>query len=154
PAGPPAGGGGPAKTMFGYAAPVVRPPMPAQPQPPTTGVPQPRPQQPGFPQAQPPQQQPQGYPSAPQQPGYPPAPQQPAGYPPPGGNPFAAPQQDLPGPLDNMARHIPQSAPGTLFGLPLSKLREDAFQKKFLFLAGFALLASIFVPYHLSPTQF
>ena len=62
--------------------------------------------------------------------------------------------QDLPGPLDDIARRLPQSAPGTLFGLPLSRLRDLAFQKKLLLVAGVALLVSIFVPVHVSPTIF
>jgi len=75
-----------------------------------------------------------------QQPGYPQAP-----------NPYAAPQQDLPGPLDDMARKIPQSAPGTIFGFPVSKLRDPTIQRKILFLAGVALVASIVVPLVTSP---
>jgi hypothetical protein len=251
PAGPPAGGGGPAKTMFGYAAPVVRPGAPAQPQPPQTGMPQPPrsappqpgypgapPQQGGFPPAQqggypgaPPQQQPGypppqqgggGFPPAPQpgypppqaqpgypppqqpgfppqgqpgypppqaQPGYPPPPQAQPGYPPqaqpgyppqpqpgyppqaqpgypppqaqPGypppqqANPYGQPQAAnpygaLPGPLGG----IPQSAPGTLFGFPLSKLREAGVQRTALMLCGIALLASVVVPFSISPLAF
>jgi hypothetical protein len=69
-------------------------------------------------------------------------------------NPFAPPQQDLPGPLDDMARKLPQSAPGTLFGFPISKLRDASLQRKILFLAGVALVASIVVPFSLSPTVF
>jgi hypothetical protein len=60
----------------------------------------------------------------------------------------------MPGPLDNMAHKLPQSAPGTLFGFPVSKLRDAAIQKKILFLAGVALIASIVVPFHVSPTFF
>jgi hypothetical protein len=52
-----------------------------------------------------------------------------------------------------MARKLPQSAPGTLFGFPVSKLRDPAIQKKILFLAGVALIASIVVPYRLSPAM-
>ncbi|HSN27899.1 MAG TPA: hypothetical protein VLT45_16535, partial [Kofleriaceae bacterium] len=82
-------------------------------------------------------QQPQGFG---QQPGYPQA-----------QNPFAPPQQDLPGPLDDMARKLPQSAPGTLFGFPISRLRDPALQRKILFLAGVALVASIVVPIFTQP---
>jgi hypothetical protein len=93
-----------------------------------------QPQQPGFGQAPP------GYP---QQPGYPQAQ---------GG--FGAPQQDLPGPLDDLARKIPGSAPGTIFGFPVAKLRDAALQRKMLFVAGVALLVSIVVPFRVSPTIF
>lgn len=75
-----------------------------------------------------------------QQPGYPQA-----------ANPYAAPQQDGPGPLDDIARRLPQSAPGTVFGIPIAKLRDPNLQRKALFLLGVALLASIVVPVMLSP---
>jgi hypothetical protein len=52
----------------------------------------------------------------------------------------------MPGPLDDMARKLPQSAPGTLFGFPISALRDPSLQRKILFLAGVALVASIIVP--------
>jgi hypothetical protein len=92
----------------------------------------------------------------PGQPGYggpPPGP----GYPPPQypqNNAFAPPQQDLPGPLDDLARRMPGSQPGTVFGFPVARLRDDGLQRKALFLLGVALVASIFVPYALSPTTF
>lgn len=78
----------------------------------------------------------------------------PGGYPPPGANPYAAPVGDLPGPLDNIARALPGSAPGTIFGVPLSKLRDPDLQKKALFLLGAALIISIFVPASFSPFAF
>ena len=53
-----------------------------------------------------------------------------------------------------MARHIPQSAPGTIFGIPVARLRDAALQRKMLFFAGIALIASIIVPYHIHPTGF
>ena len=115
-----------------------------------------QPQQPQNPYGQP--QQPGGFgqPQPPQQPGFGQAPasypQQP-GYPPQGG--FGQPpQQDLPGPLDDLARKIPGSAPGTIFGFPVAKLRDPSLQRKVLFIAGVALLASIVVPYNISPTVF
>jgi hypothetical protein len=112
---------------------------------------QPPAQQPyGQPQGQQPYgqpQQPQGYG---QQPGFP---QQPPQYPQ-ANNPFAAPQQDLPGPIDDLARKLPQSAPGTIFGFPVARLRDPSVQKKILFLAGVALVASIIVPRTLSPVTF
>jgi hypothetical protein len=53
-----------------------------------------------------------------------------------------------------MARKLPQSAPGTLFGFPIGKLRDPSLQKKMLFLAGVALVASIVVPVSVSPLRF
>ncbi len=109
----------------------------------------------GQPAGQPGYGQPPGQPGFGQQPGYGQPPGQPAfgqqqGYPQ-GQNPYAAPQQDLPGPLDDMARKLPQSAPGTIFGFPVSQLRDPNVQRKILFLAGVALLASIVVPLMTSP---
>jgi hypothetical protein len=117
-------------------------------------------QQPGYPQQQAgyPQQQ-AGYPQ--QQAGYPQ--QQQAGYPqqqgfgqqqgyPQAANPYAQPQAEHHGGLDNLANRLPQSAPGTLFGFPISKLRDASVQKKILFLAGIALIASIVVPIMTSPS--
>jgi hypothetical protein len=50
-----------------------------------------------------------------------------------------------------MARKLPQSAPGTIFGFPVSKLRDPSLQRKVLFLAGVALIASIVVPIMTNP---
>jgi hypothetical protein len=50
-----------------------------------------------------------------------------------------------------MARKLPQSAPGTIFGFPIAKLRDANSQRKILFLAGVALIASIIVPFTTSP---
>ncbi len=162
---PPQQGGFPPQGQPGFPPPQQSFGQPPQPQ----GFGQPQPQQP---YGAPPQQ---AYGQPPQQQGYPP-PGQPQGYPPPGQpqgygqpqqgfggpqpgypqapNPFAPPSQDLPGPLDNMARGIPQSAPGTIFGFPVSRLRDPGLQRKVLFIAGIALIASIIVPYSLSPTRF
>ncbi len=114
---------------------------------------------------------PQGYPPPGPQPmggapqGYPP-PQQPmggppGGFPPPGqpqypaaGGFGVAPQQDLPGPLDNIARGLPQSAPGTILGIPVARLADGNLQRKILFLAGIALIASIVVPTSITPLEF
>ncbi len=60
----------------------------------------------------------------------------------------------MPGPLDDIARRLPQSQPGTIFGIPVARLRDADLQKKILFIAGVALIASILVPFHLSPTIF
>ncbi|MCX5740957.1 MAG: hypothetical protein NT062_00495 [Proteobacteria bacterium] len=126
--------------------------QPQQPAPQANPYGQPQCQQPGYPPAQPapqanpygqPQQPPQANPYGQAQPGYP---QQQAG--------FGVPQQDLPGPLDDIARKLPGSAPGTILGIPVSKLRDVALQKKVLFLAGVALVASILVPYSISPMSF
>src|SRR3569832_223449 len=100
-----------------------------QPQAPAYGQP---PQQPAYGQPQQPaygQPQPPAY-GQPRQPGYG-QPQQGFGGPQSGyslaPNPFAPPQQDMPGPLDNMARHIPSSAPGTIFGIPVARHRDPGF---------------------------
>ena len=69
-------------------------------------------------------------------------------------NPYAPAAHDTPGPLDNMAHKLPASAPGTLFGFPVAKLRDPAIQRKILFLAGVALVASIVVPLMTSPLTF
>ncbi|HEY5947789.1 MAG TPA: hypothetical protein VIV40_19950 [Kofleriaceae bacterium] len=50
-----------------------------------------------------------------------------------------------------MARKLPASAPGTIFGFPVSKLRDPNIQRKILFLAGVALVASIVVPLFTTP---
>ncbi len=97
--------------------------------------------QPGY--GQPPMGQPMG-----QQPGFGQPPGQPH-YPPAG-----APQQNLPGPIDNIARGLPQMAPGTILGIPVSRLADVGLQKKILFMAGIALVASIVVPLSLSPLVF
>jgi hypothetical protein len=102
---------------------------------------QPQPGQPGY--GQPGYGQPAGQPGFGQQPGYPQA-----------ANPYAQPQGDMPGPLDDMARKLPQSAPGTIFGFPVAKLRDATIQRKILFLAGVALIASIVIPYRLDPMVF
>jgi hypothetical protein len=160
--------------------PYGQPPPPAYGQPPQQATPYGQPQQPpnpyGQPQqpggfgGQPPQQNPYGQPP-PSNPGYgqPPAgqtpgfgqPQQgfgqaPPQYPQGGGYPQAggfgaAPQQDLPGPLDDLARKVPGSAPGTIFGFPVARLRDASLQRKVLFIAGVALLISIVVPLTFSP---
>ncbi|CAN5428979.1 hypothetical protein BH11MYX1_BH11MYX1_15220 [soil metagenome] len=167
---PPQQGYPPPGGQPGYPPPGGQPGFP----PPQQGFGQPQPQGFGQPQPQPygaPPQQAYGQPH-PQQGGYPPQ-GQPQGYPPPGGqpgygqpqqgfggpqpgypqapNPFAPPSQDLPGPIDNIARGIPQSAPGTIFGIPVARLRDPSFQRTTLFIAGIALLVSIVVPLMLSP---
>ena len=140
---------------------------PQQPQPNPYGAPQQpapqannpygAPQQPGAnPYGAPQQPAPQAnnpY-GAPQQPGA-----NPYGAPAGGGYPqaqqgFGAPQQDLPGPLDDIARKLPASAPGTIFGFQVSALRDPALQKKILLMAGIALVASVVIPYSISPTIF
>jgi hypothetical protein len=138
---PPQQGGFPPPQQGGFPPPQQQAPQPYG-QPPQQQQPYGQPPQQAQPYGQPPQQaQPYGQP-----------PQQPYGQP--QANPFAAPQQNLPGPLDDMARGLPQSAPGTLFGFPLSKLREAGVQRTALLLAGIALLASIAVPYTISPLGF
>ena len=116
----------------GFGAPQPQPAPYGQPQPPQQPYGQPQ-QPPGYPQAQP------GFGAAP---GYPQAP-----------NPYAQPQEQHHhhGGLDNLAHRLPQSAPGTLFGFPISKLRDPSLQKKILFIAGVALLASVVLPLQTSP---
>jgi hypothetical protein len=135
--------------------------QPAAPQQPAYGQPQTNPYgqpqanpygQPGQPPAQnpygqPPAQNPYGQPQAQNPYGQPQA--QAYGQQP---NPYGLPQQDLPGPLDDIARRF-QSAPGTILGMPISKLYEPGFQRKVLFLAGVALLATIVLPIMVSPTM-
>jgi hypothetical protein len=53
--------------------------------------------------------------------------------------------------MDALMNRLPASAPGTLFGFPVSKLRDPNIQKKILFLAGVALVVSIVVPLMTSP---
>jgi hypothetical protein len=110
--------------------------------------------QPGQPQAANPYGQPQAqnpYGQAPAQNPYgqPQAQANPYGQQP---NPYGLPQQDLPGPLDDIARRF-QSAPGTIFGIPVSKLYEPGFQRRVLFLAGVALVATIVLPLSVSPAM-
>ena len=69
-------------------------------------------------------------------------------------DPFAPPQRDLPGGMDDLARRLPQSKPGTLFGVPLSTLRDVGLQRKALFFLGIALIAAIFVPLSFDPFVF
>jgi hypothetical protein len=97
-------------------------------------------------------QAPQGYgqaPGYPQQPMPPQVPQMPDpmsghGQPPQAWG--APPAGNAPGPLDELARRLPQSQPGTILGIPVSKLYEPGFQRTVLLFAGIALIASIFIP--------
>ena len=141
-----------------YGAPPSAPPQAApqgygQPQQPPAAAPQAYgqpsqqqgygapPQQQGYP---PQQQQPQGYGAPPQQQGgYPP--QQQGGYPPQQHQQGGYPQQQGGG-LAGFASRLPQSAPGTLFGIPLATLRDPNVERKALLFAGIALLASLAIP--------
>jgi len=105
-------------------------------------------QQPGYPQAQPQQGYGQPQQGFGQQPGYPQA-QNPYGQ-----DPYGQQQPQHHGGMQDFAARLPQSAPGTLFGFPVSKLRDSSVQRKMLFLAGVALVASIFVPFELKPLIF
>ena len=82
-----------------------------------------------------------------QQPGYPQA----QGYGGPGGGYGGAPGHD---PLAGLASRLPQSKPGTLFGIPLATLRDPGVERKALLIAGFALLATLVLPISLSPLIF
>ncbi|HVV86680.1 MAG TPA: hypothetical protein VHE35_26660, partial [Kofleriaceae bacterium] len=144
PGGPPPGfaGGPPPGAPGGYAggpAPMGPGPMP----PPGMGGPGgPPPGYPGGPGGPAP-----GYPGGPggPPPGYPGGPMDP------GAGQFA-PQGG--GAAADFAHRLPQSAPGTLFGIPLSKLRDVSLQRMALTFLGIALIASIFVPVSLSPFRF
>ena len=46
---------------------------------------------------------------------------------------------------------LPPSAPGTIFGVPIARLRDASLQRKALTVFGIALLVSIVVPVSLSP---
>lgn len=164
-AAPPPAGGGPSKTIMGYALP---PNFGAQP--PPAGQPPPRPMS-APPGAVP--HSPAPFAPAPQQPpqpmgaGYP---QQPQAMPPPQyGQPTPmAPPQPMPMPqaqpmpmgqpqgahMAQWAGGLPQSAPGTLFGIPFSKLKDQAFLNKLLGISAIALVATRFVPISLSPFGF
>ena len=109
---------------------------------------QPQAQQPqanpyGQPHAQQPQPQAYGQPQAAAQPSYPAA-QQGFGQPPPE---HAA---GMPGALSK----LPGSPPGTIMGIPVARLRDPTLQRKAMFFAGIALIASIVVPLTLTPLQF
>jgi hypothetical protein len=138
--------------------------QPQQPQANPYGQPQPQQANP-YGQPQQPQANPYGQPQAQANPyGQPQAnpygqPQQPAGYPQQGGypqaaSPFAPQPQDMGGGHNDLMGKLPQSAPGTILGIPVARLRDPALQKKILFLAGVALIASIAVPFSLSPLVF
>ncbi len=132
-----------------YQQPAAQPQYGQPPQQPGFGQQPGYPPQQQYPQAQAPQQQygqqpgyPQAQPGFGQQPGYP---QQQPGF----GQP--APEHHHHGMAD-MAARIPQSAPGTIFGIPVARLRDAGLQRKLLFFAGIALVASIFVPFAISPS--
>ncbi len=97
--------------------------------------------------AQPQAANPYGAPPQSANPGYPQA----SPYPQATANPYEA---NAPGPVDDLARKIPQSAPGTIFGIPVARLRDTALQRKMLLFAGIALLVSIVIPYTLKPLMF
>jgi hypothetical protein len=179
----PPGGGGPAKTIMGYALPPNfgqqppqggpgAPPHPGQ-QPPGQPFQQQQPPQQQYGQPMPPPQQPQQYGQPmppPQQQGYgqpmPQPQQQPPGYG--GGQQMPPPQQQMPPPqygqpvaggggaaaVQQWAGKIPESKPGTLFGIPFSTLRDQAFLNKLLGIAAIALVVTRFVPMSLSPFLF
>src|SRR5258708_5765777 len=127
--------GAPAKTIMGYALP------------PNFG------QQQAPPAAMPPQQ---GYGQQPapgygQQPGYPQQPQQ--GY-------GQQPQQAAPAPaggggaMQHWGGGLPQSAPGTLFGIPFSIMKDQGFLNKLLGMSAVALVVTRFIPISFSPFIF
>ncbi len=145
--------GQPQPAPGGFGQPAAQPSPYGQPQPAPGGFGQPAAQPAPYGQPQ------QGFGQQPQ-PGYPPANQGGYGQAAPGGGypqaqpGFGQPAADAPGPLDNIARGIPGSAPGTVFGFPVARLRDPGLQRKALFILGVALLVSIVVPVMLSPLTF
>jgi hypothetical protein len=69
-------------------------------------------------------------------------------------SPFAPSGQDAQPHHNDMLSKLPQSAPGTILGIPVARLRDPSLQRRILFLAGVALIASILVPVSLSPLVF
>src|SRR5262249_4960410 len=123
-----------------YGAPQPPPAYGAPPQPPPAYGAQAPTQYAAAPPAPPPQQQygaPQPY-GQPQQP--------PQGYGQPQ-QPYQQPQQQgmVPAAQAALAR-IPTSAPGTLFGIPFSLMKDQAFLNKLLGLSAIALAGSRFIP--------
>jgi hypothetical protein len=117
---PPQGYGQPQQPPGGYQQPPAygQPPQP----PPSYGQPQQPPG--GYQQPQQPQQPPGGY----QHPQY------------------SAPAQHQGGGAQAALARIPTSAPGTLFGIPFSLMKDRAFLNKVLGMSAIALAASRFIP--------
>src|SRR5690606_6419482 len=84
--------------------------------------------------------------------GPPPGAHVPGGAPPPGSPPPGA-LQPAGGnqAMASLASRLPSSQPGTLFGIPLARLRDPGLEQKTLLIAGIALLASIVIPLSLEP---
>ncbi len=147
----------------GYQQPQGYPPQQPQGYPPQQpqGYPPQQPQ--GYPPQQPQYQQPQGYPQQPQaygqQPGYG-QPQPGYGQPQPYGQPGMPAGQPQPGPvggggaMQQWGGGLPQSAPGTLFGIPFSILKDQAFLNKLLGVSAIALVVTRFLPVSFSPFAF
>ena len=57
-------------------------------------------------------------------------------------------------PLASLAQRLPQSEPGTLFGIPMATLRDQVFEKRMLYLCGIALVVAAFLPWGFSPLIF
>ncbi len=53
--------------------------------------------------------------------------------------------------MQDLATHAPQSKPGTLFGIPLSTLRDQVLEQKVLLISGILIAAGIFIPYMTTP---
>ncbi|HUH05837.1 MAG TPA: hypothetical protein VML75_27800 [Kofleriaceae bacterium] len=136
---PPGGYGGPPQQQppGGYGGPPqqgqIQPQMPPQMQP------QMQPQG-GYGGPPPQQQQPQGGYGAQPQGGYGGPPQQMHGGPQGGGFPWAG--------------KAPTSKPGTLFGIPLSTLRNQKLETTALLVAGGLLLLGLILPWSTKPTMF
>jgi hypothetical protein len=149
---------------YGAPTPQAPPAYPQQPQygAPAYGSPQPppyaAPQQPapGYGQAQPgagygQPQQPWGQPQAQPQPQQGWQPQQPQAQP---GYGHGQPQPAHGGALAHFAGGLPQSKPGTLFGIPFSVMHDQAFLNKVLGVSAIALVISRFIPVSFSPFAF
>jgi hypothetical protein len=102
-------------------------------------------QPPGFPQQPPAPQygQPPGFGQPQPQFGHAPAPPQ-----------FGHAPAAAGGGFGGLAAGMPTSAPGTLFGIPFSLMKDDAFLKKVLAFSAVALVVTRFVPFSLSPLIF
>jgi hypothetical protein len=56
--------------------------------------------------------------------------------------------------MNQLASHIPQSKPGTLFGVPYAILHDNAFLTKVLLVSAAALLGAIIIPYSRTVVHF
>jgi hypothetical protein len=142
---PQAFGGAPPQQPYG------QPPPQGYGAPPQQPYGQPPPQQYGGPPPQQYGQPPQGYGAPPQQPYAQPQPMPPPQYQQPAPAPSGG---GAAGAIAQWGANVPQSAPGTIFGIPLSTLRDQAFLNKILGLSAIALVVTRFLPVSFSPFVF